>query len=114
MAVYNLSDLVLLKNPSLKREDVEFYFNLLIETLNEEILSGKSIVIPGFCTFTWKQKAKTKAQAKEWSEFPYRAEGDTVRALDEMNKEDGSLSAKGKITQKKRGEKNVPCNDVNL
>ena len=102
MAVYNAVDLVLLKDPTLSRNEVEKYFSLFVNTIVSEVKAEKSVVIPGLCTFTWKQKAKTKKAAKEWTEYPYMAEGDKVRLVDNANAEDGEISGKGVLTRLKK------------
>lgn len=105
MSVYNAVDSILLRDPTLNRSDVERYFSLFVNTIIEEVKVGKSVVIPGLCTFTWKLKAKTKKDAKLWTEHPYMAEGDKVRLVDNANSEDGEIKGKGALTRLKK-EKN--------
>lgn len=102
MAIYNSIDLILLKDPSLNRKEVEKYFSIFVNTIVSEVKSGKSVVIPGMCTFTWKQKAKTKTAAKEWTEFPYLAEGNKVRLIDPISDEENELSGKGTLLSLKK------------
>lgn len=98
--MYSLVDLVLLKDRSLKRSDVEKILTLATETIKEKLQEGATVAWVGLCTFTWKQKATTKKQATRWKEFPYEAEGKKVRVLPD-DSIDG-LSAKGGVAKLKR------------
>ena len=105
MSVYNAIDLVLLKDPTLDRDEVKRYFSLFVNTIVDEVKAERSVVIPGLCTFTWKQKAKTKKDAKLWTEHPYMAEGDKVRLVDAANDEEIEIKGKGALTRLKKEKK---------
>ena len=83
--IYNLTDMILLKNPHIKRETVNEVLTAVNNTIIETVKENKSIVWSGLCTFTWKKKAKTKKEAQEWCEFPYKADGDKLRILPNNN-----------------------------
>lgn len=98
--MYSLPDLILMKDRSLKRDEVEKILTLATETIKEKLTDGASICWIGLCTFTWKKKATTKKQAQQWKEFPYLAEGEKVRVVPD-DSIDG-LSAKGGVAKMKR------------
>lgn len=72
--MYNLIDLVQLKTKK-KREDIEEILTAAIEETKRNLQEGNDVWWVGLCKFTWKQKAKTKKEAKEWTEYPYMALG---------------------------------------
>ena len=90
--MYSLVDLVQIKTKR-KREDVEEILNAAIDATKETLEKGSDVYWIGLCRFTYKQKAKTKAQAKEWTEFPYLAEGDKVRFVSDID----GVDAKGNV-----------------
>lgn len=90
--MFNLVDLVQIKTKR-KREEVEEILNAAIQVTNETLLKGSDVYWIGLGRFTFKQKAKTKTQAKEWTEFPYLAEGDKVRFVSETD----GIEAKGSV-----------------
>ena len=92
--MYNLIDIVQLKTKK-KREEVEEILTAAIESTKEYLQEGNDVYWVGLCRFTWKEKAKTKKQAKEWTEYPYLATGDKVRCVAE--EETDGLTAKGKV-----------------
>lgn len=81
--MFNLIDLVQLKTKR-KREDIEEILSAAINVTKENLSNGNDVYWIGLCRFTYKQKAKTIKQAKEWTEFPYLAEGEKVRAVSEI------------------------------
>ena len=96
----SLVDLVLIKDRSVRRSDVEKILSLTTEVIKEHVKNGDAIYWAGLCTFTWKKKADTKKEAKEWAEFPYLANGDKPRCL--PDKDMNGLSAKeGIMTYRK-------------
>jgi hypothetical protein len=90
--MFNLIDLVQMKTKR-KREDVEEILTAAINVTKENLVKGNDVYWIGLCRFTYKQKAKTKIQAKEWTEFPYLAEGVKTRCVTE----DSSIEAKGSV-----------------
>ena len=97
--MYNLTDIVQLKTEK-NREDIEEILTAAIEGTKEYLLNGSDVFWVGLCKFTWKQKAKTKKQAKEWTEYPYLAEGDKMRCvpIDELD----GMKAKGAFLKEKK------------
>jgi hypothetical protein len=95
----NLLDIVQLKlnkeRKKIDREIIEDVLSAAIEGTKEYALEGHDIYWIGLCKFTWKQKAKTKKEAKEWTESPYLAVGDKLRFLPLAELED--MNAKGQI-----------------
>lgn len=100
--MYNLIDIVQLKTEK-PREEIEEILTAAITGTQEALKEGNDVYWVGLCRFTWKQKAKTKKQAKEWTEHPYLAEGDKLRCVPIENIE--GLGAKGQVLKMKR-EKN--------
>lgn len=97
--IYNLTDLVLIKDSSLKREDVQKTLSIVTDAIKENLFEGRVVHWDGLCTFTWKKKATTKKAAKEWTEYPYLAEGEKVRVVPEDGVE---MNAKGGVAKAKR------------
>ncbi len=95
----NLLDLVQIKTKK-KREEIEEIMSAAIECTKEQIKEGNDVFWAGLCRFSWKQKAKTKKAAKEWTEYPYLAEGDKLRCIPISELEE--LVAKGGIIKIKR------------
>ena len=104
----NLLDIIQLKlnkqKKKIDREIIEEVMTAAIEGTKEYLAEGNDVYWVGLCKFTWKEKAKTKKQAKEWTEYPYLAEGDKLRCLplDELE----GLAAKGQLfkMEKKKDE----------
>lgn len=109
--MYSLVDLVLLKDRSLKREEVQRILTLTTETIKEKLEEGATISWVDLCTFTWKKKATTKKQAAQWKEFPYLAEGDKVRVVPADNAD--GLVAKGGVAKLKRELPDEPNKGTN-
>ena len=99
--MHDLVDLILLKDRSLERETVRKILSMTGETIKENLLEGKSVVWVDLCKFTWKQKAKTKKAAQEWTEFPYMAEGTKVRVIPDNIELEGLKASEG-VTKMKR------------
>lgn len=100
----SLVDLILIKDRSVRRNDVEKILSLATEVVKEQVKAGGAVFWAGLCTFTWKKKADTKKEAKEWAEFPYLADGDKPRCI--PDKDINGLNAKdGVMTYRK--EKNT-------
>ena len=104
--MFNLVDLILMKDQSLKRDNVEEVLTLATDVIKQALTEGKNIMWSDLCTFTWKQKAKTKKAAQEWTEFPYMAEGPKVRVVPDASID--GLKANGGVARMKRelGENN--------
>ena len=109
--MYSLVDLVLLKDRSLRREEVQKILTLTTETIKEKLHEGATISWVDLCTFTWKKKATTKKQAAQWKEFPYLAEGEKVRVIPD-DSIDG-LNAKGGVAKLKRELPDEPNTKAN-
>lgn len=77
--MYSLVDLVLMKDRTLKRDDVQNILTLTTDVIRESLLKGDDVLWVDLCTFTWKQKAKTKKEAALFAENPELAKGDSVR-----------------------------------
>ena len=109
--MFNLVDLVQIKTDK-PREDIEEILTAAITETKEQIRQGNDVYWIGLCKFTWKQKAKTKKQAKEWTEHPYLAEGEKLRCL--PLEEVQSLVAKGELMKtKKEKEEEVKVVEMN-
>lgn len=93
--MYNLVDLVQLKLKNKKREEIEEILSAAISVTKESLSTGTDVYWMGLCKFTYKQKAKTKKQQKEFDENPALAEGDKVR-LEPLEGLD-NLDAKGSV-----------------
>lgn len=105
--MFNLIDIVQLKTGK-EREEIEEVLTAAVNGTKEYLQEGNDVYWVGLCRFTWKQKAKTKKQAKEWTEHPYLAEGEKLRCVP-IEELDG-LSAKGKVLKllkDKDGEEEV-------
>lgn len=106
--MYNLLDIVQLRlnkeKKKIDRETIQDVLTAAIEGTKQYLAEGFDVYWIGLCKFTWKEKAKTKKQAKEWSEYPYLAEGDKLRCipLDELE----GMAAKGQLfkMEKKKDE----------
>jgi nucleoid DNA-binding protein len=109
--MYSLVDLVLLKDRSLKREEVQKILTLTTETIKEKLNEGATISWIDLCTFTWKKKAATKKQAAQWKEFPYLAEGEKLRVIPD-DSADG-LVVKGGVAKLKRELPDEPDKKIN-
>jgi len=78
--MYNLVDIVHLKTGK-HREDITDILTSAMEVTKEYMNEGHDVLWANFCLFTQKKKAKTKKEAKEWTEFPYLALGDKARCI---------------------------------
>lgn len=96
--MFNLLDIVQLKTGK-SREDVEEILTAAIEGTKESLQDGNDVYWVNLCRFTWKQKAKTKKAAKEWTEHPYLAEGEKIRCVPTTDLE---VSALGVVTRMKK------------
>lgn len=96
--MYSLVDLILLKDRTLKRSDVEHILTLTGDTIKEQVEQGTTVAWIGLCTFTYKKKATSKKQEKEWEANPELAEGDKVRVLTETE----GLTVKGDVLKLKK------------
>lgn len=96
--MYNLVDLILIKNPEYKRDDIETILSQATHIIHENLQEGKGVQWVGLGTFTWKKKAPTKKKAAEWKEYPYLAEGEKARFVPE----DDQIKMNGEVTRMKR------------
>lgn len=94
----NLVDLISVKAPELKREDIEKILSMASTTIVGALDEGKIVGWSGLGTFTWKKKATSKKKADEWKEFPYLAEGNKVRFVPDNE----GIKISGGINSKKR------------
>jgi len=112
--MYNLIDLVQLQTNK-KREEIEEILTAAIEITKEQLQEGNDVYWIGLCRFTWKQKAKTKKAAKEWTEYPYLAESEKIRCIPIPGLEE--INARGKVLKIPRrpcpycGDKKVVSNE---
>lgn len=97
--MFNLIDIVQLKTKR-KREDVEEILTAAIDATKESIQEGNDVYWVGLCRFTFKKKAKTKKEAKLWTESPYLAESEKLRCVPVAEIE--GLAAKGKVLKIKK------------
>lgn len=97
--MFNLIDIVQIKTKK-DRKEIEEILTAAIDTTKEAVQEGKDVYWIGLCRFTWKKKATTKKAAKEWTEYPYLAEGDKVRCVP-VEEIDG-LKFKGELARIKK------------
>lgn len=97
--MYNLIDIVQLKTKK-DRSDIEEILTAAVDGTIEYLKEGSDVYWVGLGRFTWKKKATTKKAAKEWTEYPYLAEGDKVRfvPIPELSE----INAKGSVLRMKR------------
>ena len=98
--MYSLVDLVLLRDRTLKRADVEKILTLTGETIKDKVQEGATVAWVGLCTFTYKKAPKTKKEAKAFEENPELAEGDKLRVIPDESIE--KLQVKGEVTKLKK------------
>lgn len=98
--MYNLVDLILLKHPEFRRDDIEKILTAATHQVVETLDEGKGVQWIGLGTFTWKKKATTKKVAKHWQEYPYLAEGEKARFVPD-NELDG-VKLQGTVSRMKR------------
>lgn len=77
--MYSLVDLILMRDRTLKRDEVQNILTITTDVIKENLLEGKDVLWVDLCTFTWKQKAKTKKEAALFAENPELARGDRIR-----------------------------------
>lgn len=77
--MYSLVDLILMRDRTLKRDEVQNILTITTEVVKENLLEGKDVLWVDLCTFTWKQKAKTKKEAALFAENPELAKGERIR-----------------------------------
>lgn len=108
--MYNLVDIVQLKTGK-PREEVEEILTAAIDSTKEYVQQGDDVYWIGLCRFTWKEKAKTKKAAKEWTEHPYLAEGDKLRCV--PIEEIEGLKARGKVLKiKKEQDEQIQLEEI--
>lgn len=99
----SLVDLILLKDRTLKREDVQSILTVATEVMCEKLKEGEDILWTDLCVFTWKNKAKTKKEAALFLENPSLAKGDKIRVEGVPGME--SLDASGGIIKESKRKK---------
>lgn len=104
--MYSLVDLILMKDRTLKRDEVQNILTVTTDVIRENLQEGKDVLWVDLCTFTWKQKAKTKKEAILFAENPELAKGDKIR-IEPANGLDGLDAAGGIIKESKRKKKEV-------
>lgn len=77
--MYSLVDLILMRDRTLKRDEVQNILTITTDVIKENLLEGKDVLWVDLCTFTWKQKAKTKKEAALFAENPELARGEKIR-----------------------------------
>jgi hypothetical protein len=102
--MYSLVDLILMRDRTLKRDEVQNILTITTEVIKENLLEGKDVLWVDLCTFTWKQKAKTKKEAALFAENPELAKGERIRIEPEEGMENLDVSG-GIIKESKRKKK---------
>jgi nucleoid DNA-binding protein len=102
--MYSLVDLILMKDRSLKRDDVQSILTLTTDVIRENLQEGKDVLWVDLCTFTWKVKAKTKKEAALYAENPELAKGEKIR-IEPANGLDNLDASGGIIKESKRKKK---------
>ena len=103
--MYSLVDLVLMKDRTLKRDEVQNILTVATEVVRETLLEGKDVLWVDLCTFTWKQKAKTKKEAALFAANPELAKGEKIR-IEPVEDMDG-LDASGGIIKESKKKKKI-------
>ena len=98
--MYSLTDLILLRDRTLKRADVEKILTLTGDVIKDKVSEGATVAWVGLCTFTYKKAPKTKKEAKEFEANPELAEGDKLRVIADDSCE--KLQVKGEVTKLKK------------
>jgi|688.fasta_scaffold212734_4 hypothetical protein len=104
--MHSLVDLVLMRDRTLKRDEVQNILTLTTEVVRENLQEGRDVLWVDLCTFTWKVKAKTKKELALFAENPELARCDKIRIQPAEGME--SLDAfGGVIKESKRKVKKV-------
>lgn len=102
--MYSLVDLVLMKDRTLKRDDVQNILTLTTDVIRESLQKGDDVLWVDLCTFTWKVKAKTKKEAALYAENPSLAIGEKIR-IEPVSGMEGLDVSGGIIKESKRKNK---------
>jgi nucleoid DNA-binding protein len=102
--MYSLVDLILMRDRTLKRDEVQNILTVTTDVIKENLAEGKDVLWVDLCTFTWKQKAKTKKEAALFAENPELAKGDRIRIEPAENMDNLDVSG-GLIKESKRKKK---------
>jgi nucleoid DNA-binding protein len=103
--MYSLVDLILLRDRSLKRDEVQNILSITTEVIRENLQEGKDVLWIDLCTFTWKVKAKTKKEAAAFEANPSLAVGDKIRIVPAEGLD--SLDASGGIIKESKRKKKL-------
>lgn len=96
----SLVDLILIKDRTLKRNDVQTILSVMTNVIKENLEAGKDVLWVDLCTFTYKRKPKTQKEAKEFLVNPELARDSQVRMIPADGLE--GLSASGGIVKRKK------------
>jgi nucleoid DNA-binding protein len=102
--MYSLVDLVLMRDRTLKRDEVQNILTITTDVIRENLQEGKDVLWVDLCTFTWKNKAKTKKEAALFAENPQLAKGEKIR-IEPAEGMDGLDASGGVIKESKRKKK---------
>lgn len=102
--MYSLVDLVLMRDRTLKRDEVQNILTITTDVIRENLQEGKDVLWVDLCTFTWKNKAKTKKEAALFAENPQLAKGEKIR-IEPAEGMDGLDAGGGVIKESKRKKK---------
>lgn len=104
--MYSLVDLVLMRDRTLKRDEVQNILSLTTEVIRENLQEGKDVLWVDLCTFTWKVKAKTKKEAELYKNNPELAKGEKIR-IEPAEGLDSLDASGGIIKESKRKAKKI-------
>jgi len=102
--MYSLVDLVLMRDRTLKRDEVQNILTITTDVIRETLQRGEDVLWVDLCTFTWKVKAKTKKEAALFAENPELAKGDKIR-IEPAEGLDNLDASGGIIKESKRKKK---------
>jgi nucleoid DNA-binding protein len=104
--MYSLVDLILMKDRTLKRDEVQSILTIATDVIRENLQEGRDVLWVDLCTFTWKVKAKTKKEAALFAENPELAKGEKIR-IEPAEGMEGLDASGGIIKESKRKKKEV-------
>ena len=104
--MYSLVDLILLRDRSLKRDEVQSILSIATDVIRDNLQEGRDVLWVDLCTFTWKIKAKTKKEALAIEANPALGIGDKIR-IQPVEGLEGLDASGGIIKESKRKIKKV-------
>jgi nucleoid DNA-binding protein len=104
--MYSLVDLILLRDRSLKRDEVQNILSIATDVIRDNLQEGRDVLWVDLCTFTWKIKAKTKKEAALFEANPELSIGNKIRIVP-VDSLDGLDASGGIIKESKRKIKKV-------